>query len=355
MKSNNTIYTDPLIAGWLLSEYSISSADQWIENIVRQLLDLTKQGVPPIKLEPLFKLRRIINYPKDYSYKWEVRFTMAHEIAHTFWFDLSTSPPRKTFPSVPKYISETLCNAIAAEILMPKYMVKEFLKECFSTAEPYFNIELFRKIVRDFVQKFNVSPNVVIRRLVQDLNLWNVLVLGVSWRSKFYGKEAVRLGKLEIEESGFKVQVNVNRRDKPNTHNKEAWRLEWYAKPSSISNELFIPTTGNPSLHLEIIEELYQSSRNTYCIEKEECLSNFKLGNLTKHLTGVREAKKQYSVYACFLRKVTEDEALLPLQIIKEQDMDYSQRHRSKIAVCIPLWPAKETSPTNTSFTARDR
>ena len=329
--------------GWLLNYYGSSSIGQWIEDTVRQLLNLTNQTSPPIKLEPLFKQRKIIEYPKNYGHnKWQMRFTLAHETAHTFWFDLSTSPPRRTFPSVPKRISENFCNSIAAEILMPKWMVRRFLEEYPPMVEGRFDIRLFRKIILDFVKQFNVSPNTATRRLVEDLNLWNIVVLGVGWLPKISKKEVVRLGELKSEESGFVVRVNESRKSELETQQDYAWRIEWYAKPSWALNELFIPSTGSPSIHLEIVEELYQSSKETYCLENEERLTNFTVGNLRKHLRGIHGTRKQYFVCACFFTKATENGMLLPLQIVKQEDVDYHKRHRSKMAACVPLAPISE-------------
>ncbi|HHT9152868.1 MAG TPA: ImmA/IrrE family metallo-endopeptidase [Candidatus Hypogeohydataceae bacterium YC40] len=338
MKVNSTVDTNPIITRWLLNEYGIPSIDLWIENTVKKLLDLTKQRLPPIKLEPLFPLRNIMSYPKDYSCNnWEVRFTMAHEIAHTFYFDIASSPPRKTFPSVPRYISEALCNSIAAEILMPKWMVKEIIKKCFPSAESHFNIETFRKIIVDFVQKFNVSPNVVARRLIEGLNLWDVLVLGIGWCSQSYAKEFISLGMLEIEEIGFTLRVNRSKRNESNARSNEGWRLEWYAKPPCLSNELFIPSIGNPSIDLEIVEQLYLSLGGVYCLENKECLRNFRLGNLTKHLKKLFGNKEQYPVYACFLKKYAEAGTVLPLQDARQKNICDSQRYKTKIVVCIPF------------------
>lgn len=337
MKIVDTINTDPLITGWLLSNYGFSSVDQWIENTIKQLLDITKQTLPPIELEPIMRLRKIIECPKGYSYnKWEVRFTIAHEIAHTFFFNLSTSPPHKTFPSVPKYVSETLCNKIAAEILMPKSMVKEFLTKYSTMIDNCFNIQLFRKIVLGLVKQFNVSPNVVARCLIENFNLWNILILGVGWRSKPSKREVVKLGKLGVEELGFSIKVYRKRKFESDVNQDYKWRMEWYAKPLWALNEMFVPSTGNPSIYLKIAEDLYQSSKDTHCLESKEPLSAFRLGNLTNHLKKIYGIREDYPVFACFFRKSSEGGMLLPLEI-KKQDDDMHKRRQTKIIICIPL------------------
>lgn len=337
MKSTDTINTNPLIISWLLTHYGFSSVEQWIENTVKYLLDSTNQTSPPINLELLFNLRKISEHRKGYSYnKWEIRFTLAHEIAHTFWFDLSTSPPRKTFPSVSKFVSETLCNRIAAEILMPKSMVQKFLTKQTPIIENRFNIQQFRKLVLDLVEYFNLSPNVVTRRLVEDLNLWNMLVLGVGWRSKSSERGAVRLGELRIQESGFAIRVKDRRKFEPDKNQSYAWRMEWYAKPSWAFSELFIPTKGNPTINLKTVEYLYQSPENTQWLENKEPLTAFRLGDLEKNLKKIHGVKQGYPVFACFFRRPSEDEMVIPTEITR-QDENLRKRYDTKIITCIPL------------------
>lgn len=338
MKWTSNIDTEPLIVGWLLAHYGFSSPQQWIENSVKELLNLTNQKRPPIQLEPLFRLRRIVEYPKGFGFNgWEARFTLAHEIAHTFWFDLSTSPPRKTFPLLSKRISEAFCNRIAAEILMPKWMVKKCLPKNALMSEAHFDIQLFRKVVLELVKQFNVSPSAVTRRLVEDLNLWNLVLLGVGWCPKIWGKRVTTLGKLECKEPGFIIRVEESRKLEPEVNQDYAWRIAWYAKPSWALNELFIPSTGNPLIHLKIVEALHQSSEDIYCLESEERLSNFRVGNLTKLLKRIHGTRTQYPVSACFFARVTESEIGLPLPIAKRKCEEYYKRRRSKIAVCVPL------------------
>ena len=67
------------------------------------------------------------------------------------------------------------------------------------------------------VKVFDVSLNVVTRRLIEDLNLCDMLVLGCFWRFKAGHNNSNRIG-------------------------EEAWRLKWYARPSWASEKLFIPT-----------------------------------------------------------------------------------------------------------------
>lgn len=52
------------------------------------------------------------------------RFTYAHEIAHSFFYDLTTSPPKRIAPRVYHNEEEFVCNLIARELLLPKELLR---------------------------------------------------------------------------------------------------------------------------------------------------------------------------------------------------------------------------------------
>jgi hypothetical protein len=95
------------------------------------------------------------------------RFSIAHEIGHTFFFDLNVDDqtmPQKTFKSFSK-TEEKWANLIAGEILTP---------------EPYFYksvLEFGKKpsiyILKNLKLKFKVSLEVLIKRLLYDAPKWN--------------------------------------------------------------------------------------------------------------------------------------------------------------------------------------
>jgi hypothetical protein len=56
-----------------------------------------------------------------------MRFTIAHELAHTFFYDVKVSPPRdllepQSFEEVEKL--ESMCDEIAAELLLPEPVLR---------------------------------------------------------------------------------------------------------------------------------------------------------------------------------------------------------------------------------------
>lgn len=52
------------------------------------------------------------------------RFTYAHEIAHSFFYDLKSSPPKRIAPRADRNEEEVICNHIARELLLPKELLQ---------------------------------------------------------------------------------------------------------------------------------------------------------------------------------------------------------------------------------------
>jgi hypothetical protein len=93
------------------------------------------------------------------------RFTIAHELAHTFFFDLSEKKPRSVVGSVPKSEFswlETSCNEIAAHLLMPEIALR-------ADAE---NTLLHSNAIVALAEKYRVSVEALLRRL-NNSALWS--------------------------------------------------------------------------------------------------------------------------------------------------------------------------------------
>jgi Zn-dependent peptidase ImmA (M78 family) len=90
------------------------------------------------------------------------RFTLAHELAHTFFFDmrLGTPAPLKWIPHYKKL--EEWCNFIASELLVPDLFLRQRLKR---TTPP--SIEMIRALS----DERDVSIDVILRRLSRGSDL----------------------------------------------------------------------------------------------------------------------------------------------------------------------------------------
>lgn len=95
------------------------------------------------------------------------RFGIAHEIGHTFFYNLNFDPPTKIFPRGCRGIlgekkEEDICNAFARELLMPRELVEQDVANA--------NQRNLQMIV-DLAEKYLVSPEVAARRLLLDLSV----------------------------------------------------------------------------------------------------------------------------------------------------------------------------------------
>ncbi len=124
-----------------------------------------------------------------------VRTIIAHEIAHTFLFNLNTEPPS------PYYSSDGLdwnneegpVYEISRSILVPEKWIKRYDKR-----PSLKNFNMLR-------QKFNVSKDVMARRLIHDLKLWDVYMFFTNYNEK--------LGYFELPKSHlrFRSRIELNK------------------------------------------------------------------------------------------------------------------------------------------------
>lgn len=93
------------------------------------------------------------------------RFGIAHEIGHTFFYNLEYDPPIKILPRecsrwLGEKKEEDICNAFASELLMPRELVEQDIAN-FS--------EKNLKTTIDLAKRYLVSPEVAARKLLLDL------------------------------------------------------------------------------------------------------------------------------------------------------------------------------------------
>ncbi len=152
----------------------------------------------PIDLAPMLSLRRItrefylesqdtpeafltptpegfsIGIRPGQSFRRE-RFSKAHELAHTFFYDLTTMPPRKlvrTDDPLAYRKMEDICNAFASELLLPEAMVANSLDRL--------NGRSYAEAVQTLSSEYAVSAEVVIRDLLMKHKTFAATVAIVS-------------------------------------------------------------------------------------------------------------------------------------------------------------------------------
>lgn len=208
--------------------------EEWAESIVLQLLRTVGQINPPTKLtNQLLKERKIIDVrctpglpekgrlsigdngfiveiaskgPYGLWYRW----FLAHEIAHTFFYDIGNWPPKpKTYLEPGNPDLERLCWHLASCLLVPASWLQAELEKI-----PQFGSKLFSVTVLDKLEKiFLTSWRMVAQRLVQDLNLWSCIAL-----------QFTNFGHIP-----------------PNSHSEFEWRLTWQTRPNDIDKVIYIP------------------------------------------------------------------------------------------------------------------
>lgn len=99
------------------------------------------------------------------------RFNCAHEIAHTFLYDITTSPPtriRLRGHKAAKFgLEEDICNQLAEEILMPEHAIRDVLA--------HFPHPIMKSFVA-LMNKFDVSSELLAWRL-RRLRAWRTVTI----------------------------------------------------------------------------------------------------------------------------------------------------------------------------------
>jgi hypothetical protein len=150
--------------------------DPYSSNFIkaRKIIDIqyAENSVLDGRLIPIVGGFEMILYNSASLHEYRTRSTLAHELGHTFLYDLSKNIPEPYFePS--KTINweiEGFVYEIARSILMPAELLRKY-----ATNKPS---------VKRFIwlqKKFRVSSNFLARRLIKDLILWNSFIFFASY------------------------------------------------------------------------------------------------------------------------------------------------------------------------------
>jgi hypothetical protein len=268
--------------------------EEWAKEEASYLLQKSHQAPPPVDLKTILPLRKIetkvtsqnqLNcsarlVPCQNKFKVVVRtarnenpitkkrrrFTIAHEIGHTYFFNLDHEPLIR-LPGLERYslTEERLCDMFASSLLMPE---EALLKKYYS----YNKKTHFLCILHELHNEFDVSYGAMALRLIKQLKLWKGVLFTCQWLPK------------EVN-WGVGVDKNVG------SLQNQSWRLYWSVIPDELSNKLYIPKPTKfrnytPSIKWNCIEQLAQEL-NFYEI-KEFSITNIEAGrfsNFRKVLT----------------------------------------------------------------------
>jgi Zn-dependent peptidase ImmA (M78 family) len=189
-----------LIKNWLGDSFklfgieeSIKITKEKINNYIYQHLLETNQNKPPFNPESFFHVRKIISKEEhNLSDKFigllqpvkggfivkinskipinRKRFTIAHEIGHTFFFDNNFEIPKKKFITAnsPYWVEEDYVNSIASEILLPTPFLRDTLNQGKNNIPSLNSLSAIGNI-------YQVSNEVLSKKLIRSLKLWDCL------------------------------------------------------------------------------------------------------------------------------------------------------------------------------------
>lgn len=301
-----------------------------IEKLASHLLCIGGQSEPPVKLSYLFAPRRILGARPSRSletdgslcvdkggftilyrssYKVREHFTIAHEIGHTFFYNIETSPPTRLYPSpFPVADEEEICNLIASELLMPHQSVLRAIERLDSQGKREPRPEILISIAGTFF----VSVSTMARRLVQELDIWNAIVLSAVWLPKIPDKKQT---------------------------NSPTWRAIWGYAPPRYKTELFLPPFKKlPRVRFAAAQDAFQrflQHKPTHAGPYLEPLARFSLGNLVKFLRKRVPESNEYPVYAiCYAKERPRlfNDSYVPLSTEVDE-----ARKPYQVLLCIPL------------------
>jgi Zn-dependent peptidase ImmA (M78 family) len=221
----------PLAAVLSLSQHADTSATSWRE-VKQQLLGAaetlriaTGQISAPVNLDPIMVHRRIVAVhwfsnpgalgaslvPTQKGFLLRLsketaeerkRFSIAHEIGHTFFYDLRTTSPMRLIPirrgSKAAAKEEDICHAFARSLLLPFELLADMLRQ----TEDLTPLDQICTIAR----KFRVSIECAVRRILYDTEQLSTTIViiaddrtGRTYRLRGKMARAVRTGEKDAE------------------------------------------------------------------------------------------------------------------------------------------------------------
>lgn len=263
----------------------------WAKKRAERLLETTGQRDPEVDLGPILKRRRVQKIivesdlipearliPENTGFNVRVkksrylptrgRFSIAHELGHTFFYNLDYEPPRRLegLP-YPDDSEELLCDRFAAELLMPSNIVTPLFQDL-STGGDRVHESILKRIHR-LSEIFSVSITTMCIRLICELNLWDGLIIICQWLPK-----------------------NGNQGQNSGDH---AWRISNCIFDHNKYPNLFVPYPNSyvnnyPSIKWPILDELSDSMKvgsiKTIDIPNKNVQQNGSLLDLLHRLKG---------------------------------------------------------------------
>jgi len=175
-------------------------------SIVDDLLNETNQRIPfqPESLAPKRRIKEIVETElrkvnallipevggflmkiRSDIHHFQKRFACAHEIGHTFFFNIDIDPPRREFQYQKSsyWVEEEFSCAIAREILLPEYSIRKTIRK--NQISPSISA------IRYLSGLYQASFDLIRLKVINDIPLWDCII----FRSSLSDGKAITRGR----------------------------------------------------------------------------------------------------------------------------------------------------------------
>lgn len=197
-------HRNPEIASWRQVKQAILEA-------ATHLRLEANQNAPPIQLDKIKQIRHIYEETlfnssgslnavltpssrgfilrlHEGQHQFRQRFSIAHEIGHTFFYDINKNPPVRLISQVSSGVlspkEEDICSAFARELLIPRELIN---RELFKLSD---NNKL--RMILNLGNRYEVSAEVMTRRLLMDLSQLETTVAIFKGKDNF-GRQGAKV------------------------------------------------------------------------------------------------------------------------------------------------------------------
>jgi hypothetical protein len=293
------------LAGWIQREHGFGSPSEWIRFMAKGLRARSSQTAPPVDTNAILRAcnievefvpgldveGRLVCNDRGFvvllnerlrRYGARARFTAAHELGHTLFYDRGVPKPRRR---VPRYFNdafeEHLCSTFAGELLIPF----DYLSEVADGFQEKTEAEK-AALLNEVASKCLVAREVAACHLVRTLGWWKSILI--------FTAEA---GKAGLGDSTDRAR-----------------RIIWSWHPPEFDGRLYIP--GNRGAYPKIkIKELQQAAADAAHAPSLQSVRSklLRIGNLSTVLDRAVGAEAEVWAVECS-RPATQGSMFSPAQ-----------------------------------------
>lgn len=227
--SQNPINLDKLLNGFLKGQSFL----EWANVVTEKLVKESGQNDYIFHLKhllPLLKIRNVnfiqseirgalkplpdgfeLLLSKKINGKQTLKFIVAHELSHLFFYDLHSKPPKHlVYLSQGSAELEYACNVLARCLLLPKNLTINFIKDFFRQRDVYgYEYNLFYLIL-NLSQRFEVNYYNVITRIFDDLDVVEDCVM-IEFTREGVNKDNDSNSKQKFRAKSIKISKNLTK------------------------------------------------------------------------------------------------------------------------------------------------